>query len=280
MLGQPDVDGCLPYKRIGLKQASTFTGFCAQHDAEMFRPLETQPFIASKEQLFLLAYRALSKEIYAKRFALRSIPLLRKGDVGREPLEQVNLQRYLYLHEQVLSLSLRDLETSQNDYQGTFLAGDYESFSAYLIFTDTVPGFAVSGGIHPEFDFQGKAIQDLATPDFLDFTTYTVLPLQPSGVIALIWDSKRAKSCHKLAASLDALQKEDIPNAIVRFTYEHFENSYASPRWWEALREDQRQHLLKRMALAASSQYARRADCLLDDGLRTATWKVIAREWL
>ncbi len=117
-LGQPDAECHFPYKLIGLRQASTFTGFCSWHDAEMFRVLETQPFTATKEQLFLLAYRALSKEIYAKRFAIRNLPLLRKGDVGLGPLEQVSLQNFLYMREQVLQLSLRDMETIWKDYLG------------------------------------------------------------------------------------------------------------------------------------------------------------------
>lgn len=62
VLGQPGRDGNLRFKLIGVRQASTFTGFCSHHDTELFRPLETEHFTTSKEQLFLLAYRALSKE--------------------------------------------------------------------------------------------------------------------------------------------------------------------------------------------------------------------------
>lgn len=69
--GQPDPDGTPSYRLIGVRQASTFTGFCCHHDTELFRPLETRPFITSKEQLFLLAYRAISKEVYAKRCPMR-----------------------------------------------------------------------------------------------------------------------------------------------------------------------------------------------------------------
>jgi hypothetical protein len=91
-----------------------------------------------------------------------------------------------------------------------------------------------------------------------------------------------------------------VPDALVRFTYEHFENCYASPRWWELLSDEQRRCLLRRMALAASDQVIRKAgssypqggiklsarrdqvirkaDCLMDDGLQIATRKVLKRE--
>ena len=86
-------NGRLVYKLVGVRRASTFSGFCAYHDAELFRPLETQPFVVSKEQLFLLAYRALSKEVYAKRYAVRTLPLHRRQDKGRDILKQVERTR-------------------------------------------------------------------------------------------------------------------------------------------------------------------------------------------
>jgi len=277
--GMPDASGVFPFKPIGVNKASTFTGFCQRHDTELFRPLEVEPFTATKEQLFLLAYRALSKEVYAKRFALRMQPLLRKGDVGKEPLEQVLLQNDLYLHEQLVRLSLRDLEASLKDYDDIYLAEDFDRMSAYLVFADPTLDFAVSGGMHPEFDFAGQVLQDLATPDRLELLTYSALPLQTGGVISFVWDSARGGSCVQLMKSLERLSKADIPDALVRFTFEYFENTYADPRWWEGLNVAKRGHLEQRFATAASSQLNRRASCLIDDGLRTARWKVIAHEW-
>ena len=276
--GMPDDNGIFPFKRIGVNQASTFTGFCQRHDTELFRPLEIEPFTASKEQLFLVAYRALSKEVYAKRFALRVQPLLRKGDVGKEPLEQVHLQGYLYLWAQQLRLSLRDLEASLRDYEQIYLSRDFDRMSAYLIFPDRTLDFAVCGGVHPEFDFVGHSLQSLATPNRLDFLIYSALPFQTLGVIAFVWDSTVGVSCIQLMLGLDRLAVADVPDALVRFTFEHFENTYADPRWWEGMSDSERQSLLQRFATAASPQN-RRPTCLADDGLRTARWRVIAREW-
>lgn len=53
-------------RRIGRNDASTFAGFCNQHDTELFRPLDTRPFDgADREQLFLLAYRGITCELHA-----------------------------------------------------------------------------------------------------------------------------------------------------------------------------------------------------------------------
>jgi hypothetical protein len=277
--GMPDDNGYPPFKLIGVNEASTFTGFCQRHDTELFQPLEMKPFTTSKEQFFLLAYRALSKEVYAKRFALRIEPILRRGDVGKEPFQQVILQNQLYVMAQLHRLSLRDLEANLKDYEQIYLAQDFDRMSAYVVFADRTLDFVVSGGVYPEFDFAGLSLQDLATPNRLEFLTYSALAFQTGGVIAFVWDSTRGGSCVQLMRSLDSLASEDVPDALVRLTFEHFENTYADPRWWEGMSDSERGRLLLRLATAASPEN-RKANCLADDGLRTARWKVIVREWL
>jgi hypothetical protein len=277
--GMPDDDGVYRFKLIGINKASTFTGFCQRHDTELFSPLETRPFTASKEQLFLLAYRALSKELYAKRFAIRLEPLHRKGDVGKGPLEQVALQRWLYVQAQLHRLSVRDQEATLKDYEQIFLSRDFDRISAYLIFSDRTPEFAVSGAIYPEYDFTGRKLQDLATPERLDSLTFSALPFRTGGVIAFAWDSTRGTSCHQFLRSLDAFAPADVPDALVRLTGQ-FENTFLDPRWWEGLSDSVRERLQQRCKHAADPEKKIDPDFLADDGLRTARWKVISREWL
>jgi hypothetical protein len=57
----------IQFEDIGRHQATTFTGFCSEHDREIFAPIETQPFDPrSRRHLFLAAYRALAKELHAQ----------------------------------------------------------------------------------------------------------------------------------------------------------------------------------------------------------------------
>ncbi|PKR56855.1 hypothetical protein [Thalassospira lohafexi] len=59
--GQPE---CV-FERVGRNQASTFMGLCAEHDAEIFRPIDTNPLsLDDKEQLFLIAYRSVTRELH------------------------------------------------------------------------------------------------------------------------------------------------------------------------------------------------------------------------
>jgi hypothetical protein len=58
----PQID----FKRVGRNEASTFTGFCSEHDSEIFAPIDNNPLdTTNREHLFLLAYRAVTCELHA-----------------------------------------------------------------------------------------------------------------------------------------------------------------------------------------------------------------------
>ncbi len=80
-------DGSLRLHRIGWREASTFTGFCAKHDSSTFEPLETAEFTATEEQCFLVGYRALCHEVYQKTGALRADSIIRQMVDRGLPLE-------------------------------------------------------------------------------------------------------------------------------------------------------------------------------------------------
>lgn len=62
------------FDEIGRNEASTFPGFCSDHDAAIFRRLDAEPLaLADDEQLFLLAYRSVSRELHATMEAAAKI---------------------------------------------------------------------------------------------------------------------------------------------------------------------------------------------------------------
>ena len=76
----------------GINSASTFSGFCTRHDDLIFTPIEKRAFTGTPEQCFLLGYRAVAGELYAKRAALENLDLFQDLDRGRPVEEQVLLQ--------------------------------------------------------------------------------------------------------------------------------------------------------------------------------------------
>jgi hypothetical protein len=55
----------LIWRDIGRNLATTFEGFCSEHDAALFTPIDIRPFDpADREQLFLYSYRAVARELH------------------------------------------------------------------------------------------------------------------------------------------------------------------------------------------------------------------------
>ena len=56
----------LVWRDVGRNLATTFEGFCSDHDAALFAPIDTRRFEdTNREQLFLFSYRAVAKELHA-----------------------------------------------------------------------------------------------------------------------------------------------------------------------------------------------------------------------
>jgi hypothetical protein len=56
----------LEFGLVGRNSASTFTGLCGPHDDQLFAPIEKNPLdLSDLEHLFLLAYRAATRELHA-----------------------------------------------------------------------------------------------------------------------------------------------------------------------------------------------------------------------
>ncbi|MEE8296056.1 MAG: hypothetical protein V3R64_10125, partial [Sphingomonadales bacterium] len=60
---------------VGINEASTFNGFCTNHDSKIFHDLEQKTFLGTKKQCFLIAFRALSRELYLKKSFVKTLDL-------------------------------------------------------------------------------------------------------------------------------------------------------------------------------------------------------------
>jgi hypothetical protein len=80
------------FRQIGRNEASTFPGFCNQHDTQIFEPLDKRPFDPTdQEQLFLLTYRGVSRELHATMDAVSKIQSLHvfRVEQGIDPADQL-----------------------------------------------------------------------------------------------------------------------------------------------------------------------------------------------
>ena len=258
---------------IGLNEASTFTGFCAYHDNRLFRPLERQPFEASNEQVALLAYRALCRELFAKRAAMEYVPTMREGDRGA-PLEfQLRTQTTMGAYEAGAAPGLRDAEIHKSRFDELLRRADYGQIQYLVVRLNETPDVLFTSGYYPDASFAGERVQDLSDLGrTADLMTLSLITRDAGGAAVLAWlDSSPAGQ--RVAASLDALDDQEIPHAMVRFAYLG-ENTYSSPPWWEALSDENRTALVRRTFDSVNPFSPARVDRLKDDGLRVVQWTV------
>ena len=262
---------------IGVNLASTFTGFCQHHDAMLFRPLEEVPFEATPEQVALLSYRTLCREIYVKRAALEYIPTMREGDRGAPIAFQAWAQQNVAVHELGTAVGLRDAEALKIRYDAAVRSGDYAEVRYFVLTLDAAPDFLFCAGYYPDASFAGERLQDLADLDRVaDAMTVSLVTTETGAAAVLAWLSPSPAS-ERFAASLDGLAEDAIPHAIVRFAF-GTESVFSSPVWWEGLTEDQRGRLTERTRESADPQSPARVDRYLDDGLRVVRWTVHGRQ--
>lgn len=233
---------------VGVRRASTFSGFCSTHDDELFAPVEKENFTGSQKQCFLLAYRAYAREIYTKRAAAENARLHKDLDRGRSQDIQMSIQMFSYTYGLGLDSALRDIKHHKPRFEAPLLNDDYSTVRAYIIDLAGPPPVMCSGSHAPERDFDGKLYQDMAditiTPHMLSVTSFYG---GEQGHIVFTWLPDDDPVCIPIMQTLELVSDEDLSSKIVCFLFENFENVHISPSWWDALDKLVQDALIQRM---------------------------------
>lgn len=273
--------GVLKPQLVGVRQASTFNGFCEAHDSGIFAPLEASSFTATDEQCFLLAFRAFTYEVYKKHAALESVPVLRQTDRGRTVAEQLMVQQFVSDYEAGTRAAIRDSHVKRPLFDAALVNGDYSSIRAFVLEVDPSPPVMCSGGFGPEEDFGGGQLQDVRDLGrILDLMTVSSFGVASRGAVVFAWLADDDATCRPLAESLDSMNDDDMTDAVVTLLFEHCENVHMQPDWWEALTDAQRQALEERMRASADMHSFRGKGLLLFDGLKLPAWGFCSRRWV
>jgi len=258
---------------IGVKRASTFTGFCKLHDSKVFEPIEKHPFEVNQHHIFLLSYRAICRAVFMKKVQLELMPFKRQLDRGKKLDAQIHWQKGLSVFEMGLKKGWNDIYQAKLSYDVALLHSDFSEMRYCVITLANVPSFLCCEALQPEYDFAGNLLQDFADTDsFLDVATFSIITTTTGGAIVFGWMGGE-NAGKRLADSLLDLPEQLIPHTIVRFTFEYCENIYMSPDWWDKLDAIAKASLVRRVKAIVSSSKA-----LKDDSLRIVDWRIVGNE--
>jgi hypothetical protein len=270
-------NGVLEPVLLGVRNASTFTGFCSVHDDAIFAPVEKAPFTATPEQCFLLGYRGMARERYTKQSSARMSPLRRLADRGKRIDRQVEIQMLNELFEYGLAAGLNDTLAQMDEYAARLKSGDYSDVRAYVIETVGPPPVMCSAGWLPSSDFEGTELQDIAQSKRLAAMSVTSMWGGEKGVVVFQWLAQDDGVCRAFVDSVARLSDDQIGPALVRLMFEHFENVHIAPAWWEVLALPVRTSLINRMARSANPFVPQLDTPLVDDGLALPKWPIAGR---
>jgi len=219
-----------------INQASTFYIFCSEHDKRIFAPLEDKKFNFTNEQLFLLAYRIVSKSIYMKEQQIQLFDnKVKYYDNGKTN----NFQNLAHIYSNKDS-QLRDIKNIKNIYDTDFLSKNYKNMKHYSVIVDKIPEVMVAGAFYPSIDFQGHELInyiDNYDKEYNAIFTSILKFDENMGVIIFLWnDSINSSECEEFIKSLDRLPTEQKIKAISSLLFKMTkENLFISPAWYESL---------------------------------------------
>jgi hypothetical protein len=266
-------DGNLKPELIGINKASTFNGFCSFHDKNLFSPLEDRDFIGDQQQCFLAAYRNVCREWYAKRGALQMLDDMRAAAKGKGHYE--GWRKFFDDFETGTLSGFKGMQEYKSEFDDALKAQRYEAVGSLVIQFSAIPSVMCSGGIYPEVGFDGRLLQNLAdlsrSPNLICFST---IGNPAGGAFVLSWLKSRKVFCDSFTDSLYSIPDEMVSNAIIRMLFEYSENVHISPDWWDAMPPKQKDWLTEKLTNGLDPLKPRERNCLMDDGMVYADWRV------
>lgn len=241
-----DESQLLELKLRGVAQASTFNGFCKKHDASLFSAIENHPFTGTPEQVFLLMYRIIAKELALKQAQedqTEQLKILEAAKLGVPP-EKLIPTWFGENYETGVALGVREILREKELMDQWFLKSDFSNIAACIIRCGRRPDLVCSGCFAPHFDFAGQRLQQTSvTEQHLNHVFCHVIAADRGGWIVLSYFKGEEDGPQDLIDSLLATAQPDA--AVAWLSLIHFENSAYRPEWWEALPQQVRTETLK-----------------------------------
>ena len=243
------MSGQLEVKTIGWKEASTFPAFCSFHDSETFRSLEVEQFTNTKQQCFLVGYRALCHELFQKQAAVLSHD---KDNVG-------DLSAALGLPADALPILVQASEVLQGDTEGglrrmhalkaeldvSLVSSSFDDWKTAAIFFEGPLTLLTTGVVTPTMSLlDNRRLQSLdATGVALEDLMLGIVAVENGGAVILMWKKSSTIVETFVSELLTFSPRRERLNVFVQYVFKHIENTYFSLDWWHGLPRRSLDHL-------------------------------------
>ena len=255
-------------RKVGVRSASTFMGFCDTHDNAMFRPVETGSVLLTPESCFLLGFRPISYELFSKRAALRSVNIQRELDRGKPFDYQCGLQQSLHVYEEGTKRGVADCERWKRQYDTILTRQQFNEYRFVGGVYSSVLPVVGCGAFCPEYDFAGNPLQMVSHGDAPhEHVGFNLTVLNNKSVLVIGWTEGHKGPAELFGRSFRRVADEEKANVAIQLAAEHIENIYLKPSWWHSLSDTVRSALITRMRSGVRAVGPdRNPGCLRADG--------------
>ncbi len=207
----------LELRRVGRRRASTFAGLCAEHDAQIFRPLDTQPLDPENpEHRFLLAYRAVIREHYVLR---RTEDLMKRANALPKLSAEPSIHYFADVGKRFADYRRRYFDTTLQEH-------DFESIESRVLEIKTTSATIAVSSLY-SLDLAIRPDGDVAR------AALSVVPVSPTRSVAIVSyvPDDRQFVVNELAKAFPP--KEDHAHELSRLILETSENFVLRPGFTE-----------------------------------------------
>lgn len=232
-----DFSGSQPegrFREKGRNRATTFAGLCGRHDSDIFRPIDTNTLdLADPEHLFLLAYRAVLREMHAcaavgvnnQRLYQRFVGAGRLPGDQPSPLGMFAVQRLMVAYETHLYQAAFDKAHAESQF---------DSFDHDVIILDGVRPSVGAAGL---FSLEGIEVDGDAVRAAL-----TVLPVSMSRTVAVLsYTLRDAEVMRPKLAGVLKTEGQEQQLALSQILLNSCENFVLAPAFFSSWGEEKRQ---------------------------------------
>lgn len=208
-------EGVVRLELQGIKKTSVFNGFCQKHDRELFKPIETVPFICTPEQCFLHAFRAAAKECYLKPRQAASMPTPEQirevhGIPNEIPME---LSPVGLIFLEASRRGAEDVKKTKAQLDKIYLAQEWRRLCTTVIEFSNRPSLVCNFIYFPDFDFDGNRLQNLGdTRADMETLMVSIISGETGGFALLSYLDTASVAPKKLIDSLTS--QKDITSAL------------------------------------------------------------------
>jgi len=251
-------------EKIGIRIASTFSGFCQAHDNQIFKPIDKQNYQEGNlQQEFLFAYRALAKECFTKHKVYNATNKLYQFHRTNNLKELTKFwPRYenfsKYLEENIeywkwyrkgLKDSVKHMEELRNAWNYNLDKENFNKIGTEVITFNQNSNIAASSFFFIQEDFNGNVINNFRPnrypPVDLKPIYSTIFPQHNQTFVLFSYQKKHKNYFTFIKDQINNQPTELQKIRISKLLIYYVENLYISPSKWKNLEDSVRDYIAK-----------------------------------